>query len=155
MYNSVPSTSAIAPLVASAASSSDGFSSPVALSTNGVKHVMYRDSVDWAPPKMSAHWPCWSWDSESKLWSGKHKTTGHGFLIVTNLQGRIFFVSEPVTGSQHDMEKLKGSATEKILLERWRSVRRQGVPARITLLLQSANRNVAGFCNGNTNGTIG
>ena len=23
-------------------------------------------------------WPCWSWDGESKLWSGKYKTTGHG-----------------------------------------------------------------------------
>src|SRR5882762_8456101 len=37
-------------------------------------------------------WPCWSWDGESKLWSGKHKTTGHGSLIVTNLEGRITFV---------------------------------------------------------------
>ncbi len=60
-------------------------------------------------------WPCWSWDGESKLWSGKYKTTGHGSLIVTNLQGRIKFVSEPVTGNQHDMAKLKGSDVEKIL----------------------------------------
>ena len=28
-------------------------------------------------------WPCWSWDGESKLWSGKYKTTGHGSLVVT------------------------------------------------------------------------
>ena len=34
-------------------------------------------------------WPCWSWDGERKLWSGKYKTTGHGSLIVTNLHGRI------------------------------------------------------------------
>jgi len=47
-------------------------------------------------------WPCWSWDGEDKLWAGKYKTTGHGSLIVTNLQGHITFVSEPVTGSQHD-----------------------------------------------------
>jgi len=60
-------------------------------------------------------WPCWSWDGESKLWSGKYKTTGHGSLIVTNLQGRITFVSEPVTGNQHDMAKLKGSDAEEIL----------------------------------------
>lgn len=60
-------------------------------------------------------WPCWSWDGESKLWSGKYKTTGHGSLIVTNLHGRITFVSDPVTGNQHDMAKLKGSAVEKIL----------------------------------------
>src|SRR5580704_12126378 len=60
-------------------------------------------------------WPCWSWDGERELWSGKYKTTGHGSLIVTNLQGRITFVSEPVTGNRHDMAKLKGSAVEKIL----------------------------------------
>lgn len=60
-------------------------------------------------------WPCWSWAGERKLWSGKHKITGHGSLIVTDFQGRTTFVSEPVTGNQHDMEKLKGSAVEKIL----------------------------------------
>ena len=60
-------------------------------------------------------WPCWSWDGESKLWSGKYKTTGHGSLIVANLQGRITFVSEPVTGNQHDMAKLKGPDVEKVL----------------------------------------
>lgn len=60
-------------------------------------------------------WPCWSWDGESALWSGKYKTTGHGSLIVANLQGRITFVSEPVTGNQHDMAKLKESDAEEIL----------------------------------------
>jgi DDE superfamily endonuclease/Helix-turn-helix of DDE superfamily endonuclease len=60
-------------------------------------------------------WPCWSWKGEKKLWSGKHKTTGHGSLIITNLHGRVLYVSDPVTGNQHDMGKLKGSATEKIL----------------------------------------
>jgi hypothetical protein len=60
-------------------------------------------------------WPCWSWDGESKLWSGKYKTTGHGSLIITSLQGRITFVSEPVTGNRHDMAKLNGSDVEKIL----------------------------------------
>jgi hypothetical protein len=60
-------------------------------------------------------WPCWSWDGKSKLWSGKYKTTGHGSLIVTSLQGCITFVSEPVTGNQHDMAKLEGSDVEKIL----------------------------------------
>ena len=60
-------------------------------------------------------WPCWSWDGESKLWSGKYKTTGHGSLVVTNLQGRVTFVSDPVTGNKHDMAKLSGSDAEKIL----------------------------------------
>ena len=60
-------------------------------------------------------WPCWSWDGEDELWAGKYKTTGHGSLIITNLRGRITFVSEAVTGNQHDMAKLKGSDAEKIL----------------------------------------
>jgi hypothetical protein len=60
-------------------------------------------------------WPCWSWSGESELWAGKYKTTGHGSLIITNLTGRITFVSEPVTGNQHDMARLKGSECELIL----------------------------------------
>jgi hypothetical protein len=60
-------------------------------------------------------WPCWSWNGKKKLWSGKHKTTGHGSLIITNLEGRVIFISDPVTGNQHDMGKLKGSVSEKIL----------------------------------------
>jgi hypothetical protein len=62
-------------------------------------------------------WPCWSWDGEDELWAGKYKTTGHGSLIITDLHGCITFVSEPVTGTQHDMAKLKGSDAEKILKE--------------------------------------
>jgi hypothetical protein len=60
-------------------------------------------------------WPCWSWAGKGKLWSGKYKTTGHGSLIITNLQGLITFVSAPVPGNQHDMAKLKGSECETIL----------------------------------------
>ena len=60
-------------------------------------------------------WPCWSWAGERELWAGKYKTTGHGSLIITNLAGRIIFVSEPVPGNQHDMAKLKGSECEIIL----------------------------------------
>jgi hypothetical protein len=60
-------------------------------------------------------WPCWSWAGERELWAGKYKTTGHGSLIVTNLAGRITFVSEPVPGNQHDMAKLEESECELIL----------------------------------------
>lgn len=60
-------------------------------------------------------WPCWSWKGMSDLWSGKHKTTGHGSLIITNIRGRIIFVSDPVPGSQHDMRKLKWTESETIL----------------------------------------
>jgi hypothetical protein len=60
-------------------------------------------------------WPCWSWAGERELWAGKYKTTGHGSLIITNLTGRITFVSEPVPGNRHDMAKLEGSDCETIL----------------------------------------
>jgi hypothetical protein len=60
-------------------------------------------------------WPCWSWAGERELWAGKYKTTGHGSLIVTNLTGRVTFVSEPVSGNQHDMAKLTESECEMIL----------------------------------------
>ena len=42
----VPSTSVIAPSVASAASSADGRNSAVTLSINGVMKLMYREIVD-------------------------------------------------------------------------------------------------------------
>ena len=35
-------------------------------------------------------------------------------LIITNLQGRITFVSVPVPGNQHDMAKLKGAECETV-----------------------------------------
>jgi hypothetical protein len=60
-------------------------------------------------------WPCWSWSGERELWAGKYKTTGHGSLIITNLEGCVTFVSEPVPGNKHDMAKLKESECEVIL----------------------------------------
>ena len=41
-------------------------------------------------------WPCWSWSGERELWAWKYKKTGHGSLIITNLEGCVTFVSEPV-----------------------------------------------------------
>src|SRR6266566_1989313 len=35
-------------------------------------------------------WPCWSWDGENKLWSGKYKTTGHGSLGANSLIITVF-----------------------------------------------------------------
>jgi DDE superfamily endonuclease/Helix-turn-helix of DDE superfamily endonuclease len=60
-------------------------------------------------------WPCWSWRGMNDLWSGKHKTTGHGSLIITDIQGRLIFVSDPVPGSRQDMRKLQGTESETIL----------------------------------------
>lgn len=60
-------------------------------------------------------WPCWSWSAAKDLWAGKYKTTGHGSLIIVNYDGDIIYVSDPVTGNQHDMGKLADSESEKIL----------------------------------------
>ena len=46
--------------------------------------------------------PCWSWRSRSDLWSGKHKTTGMAALVACTLEGRLFWISDPVRGSRHD-----------------------------------------------------
>ena len=97
-------------------------------------------------------WPCWSWDGETKLWSGKYKTTGHGSLIVTNLQGRITFVSEPVTGNHHDMAKLKGSTVEKILKKASGVFGDKGFIGTDYITTPSASRNAVSSCNGNTSG---
>jgi DDE superfamily endonuclease/Helix-turn-helix of DDE superfamily endonuclease len=60
-------------------------------------------------------WPCWSWSGAKDLWAGKYKTTGHGSLIISNYDGDILYVSDPVTGNRHDMGKLSDSTSEKIL----------------------------------------
>lgn len=60
--------------------------------------------------------PCWSWAGQDALWSGKHKTTGHGVLVVSDTFGRVQYVGEPFTGNRHDMGKLKESPeVERIL----------------------------------------
>lgn len=46
--------------------------------------------------------PCWSWDGRRELWTRKHGTTGHHFQAITDLNGDVFFVSDPVPGSVHD-----------------------------------------------------
>jgi hypothetical protein len=60
-------------------------------------------------------WPCWSWSGANDLWAGKYQTTGHGSLIITNYNGDILYISDPVTGNRHDMGKLADSESEKIL----------------------------------------
>ena len=47
--------------------------------------------------------PTWSWRDTPELWSGKHKTTGFNGQAIANLRGDLLFVSEPVTGHNHDM----------------------------------------------------
>jgi hypothetical protein len=46
--------------------------------------------------------PCWSWASRPELYSGKHKTTGMNVQVACTLDGRLAWISDPVTGSRHD-----------------------------------------------------
>src|SRR5450755_1599126 len=59
--------------------------------------------------------PCWSWRVAPDLWSGKHKTTGFNSQVVSNLAGDVIFVSEPVTGHNHDMTALSETETTEVI----------------------------------------
>ena len=47
--------------------------------------------------------------------SGKHKTTGFNGQAIANLRGDLLFVSEPVTGHNHDMTALAETETADII----------------------------------------
>ncbi len=59
--------------------------------------------------------PTWSWRDTPELWSGKHKTTGFNGQVIASLRGDLLFVSEPVTGHNHDMTALAGTETAEIM----------------------------------------
>ena len=59
--------------------------------------------------------PCWSWHLIRDLWSGKHKTTGHNCQVVADLTGNVIYISEPMTGHNHDTTVLTKTETGDIL----------------------------------------
>jgi transposase len=59
--------------------------------------------------------PCWSWRGAQDLWSGKHKTTGFNSQVISNLAGDVIFISEPVTGHNHDMTALSETETAEVI----------------------------------------
>jgi hypothetical protein len=59
--------------------------------------------------------PTWSWRDTPELWSGKHKATGFKGQAIANLRGDLLFVSEPVTGHNHDMAALAGTEAADIM----------------------------------------
>jgi hypothetical protein len=59
--------------------------------------------------------PTWSWRDAPELWSGKHKTTGFNGQAIATLRGDLIFVSEPVTGHNHDMTALAETETADVL----------------------------------------
>jgi transposase len=59
--------------------------------------------------------PCWSWAGERELWAGKHKTTGHNFQVISDLDGNVLAVSEPVPGNRHDTVALEETGFDLLL----------------------------------------
>ena len=59
--------------------------------------------------------PCWSWESHDELWTRKHGTTGHNFQVITDLNGEVLFISDPVPGSVHDAVAIKQTPVSFIL----------------------------------------
>ena len=59
--------------------------------------------------------PCWSWRGAPDLWSGKHKTTGFNGQLISNLAGDVIYISEPVTGHNHDMTALSETAAAEVI----------------------------------------
>lgn len=59
--------------------------------------------------------PCWSWAGRRDLWAGKHSTTGHNFLLIADLLGRIRYVSDPRPGKDHDMTLVSEEVVARIL----------------------------------------
>ena len=70
--------------------------------------------------------PCWSWREIPGLWSGKHKTTGFNSQVISNLEGDVIFVSEPLTGHNHDMTALSETKTAEIIAEAFSGIGDKG-----------------------------
>lgn len=59
--------------------------------------------------------PCWSWAGRRDLWAGKHAITGHNFLVLADLAGRVRYVSDPHPGKDHDMTLVGEEVVARIL----------------------------------------
>jgi transposase len=70
--------------------------------------------------------PCWSWLGIRGLWSGKHKTTGFNSQVISTLSGDVIFVSEPLTGHNHDMTVLGKTETAEIIAEAFSGIGDKG-----------------------------
>ena len=59
--------------------------------------------------------PCWSWADAPELWSGKHKTTGHTHLFISDLSGELAHISDPLPGKTHDARAVDDLRLTEIL----------------------------------------
>ena len=73
--------------------------------------------------------PTWSWSDTPELWSGKHKTTGFNGQAISNLRGDLLFVSEPVTGHNHDMTALAETETAYVMAAAFSGIGDKGYQA--------------------------
>ena len=53
--------------------------------------------------------PCWWWKNARNLYSGKHHRAGHNLQILTDQAGEIFYISEPLPGSTHDITAIRNT----------------------------------------------
>lgn len=70
--------------------------------------------------------PCWSWRSMPELWSGKHKETGFNSQLIADLDGAVLFISEPLTGHNHDMTVLRETEAAGIISAAYSGVADKG-----------------------------
>jgi transposase len=54
-------------------------------------------------------------EGHRELWTRKHGTTGHNFQVITDLDGNIFYISDPVPGSVHDSVAITLTPVAEIL----------------------------------------
>lgn len=59
--------------------------------------------------------PCWSWADADGLWTRKRGTTGHNFQVISDLEGDVAYVSDPVPGSTHDSVAIIATPVAAIL----------------------------------------
>ena len=53
--------------------------------------------------------PCWWWKTLETLCSGKHHRAGYNLQILTDQAGEIFYISEPLPGSTHDITAIRST----------------------------------------------
>lgn len=59
--------------------------------------------------------PCWSWADQPDLYSGKHKRTGHSHQFVSDMNGRLAYLSDPLPGKTHDAKAVRETTlTERL-----------------------------------------
>jgi hypothetical protein len=51
--------------------------------------------------------PCWSWKAHPEDYSGKRRTIGKNVIVVSTMNGRLVYVSDPLPGKTHDSEAIR------------------------------------------------